>query len=196
MSFLKDLGEDTSKIEEYINNAKNALNTKELEKVKENINECTSLIDSLSKSLAERAYDSAKEAAEEASKVKIDLEKNGIIELLNKAAESLKNKNYQEVVKYTADVHTKVKELKEKVNKGQELIKRLSNRIEHLKEEGLPTKDIEKILNQATKNLEDNEFDIGMQSTGTKKTVTVKPGEDFSIECAIHPNMLLEVSFK
>jgi plastocyanin len=43
---------------------------------------------------------------------------------------------------------------------------------------------------------EDNEFDIGMQSTGTKKTVIVKSGEDFSIECAIHPNMLLEVSFK
>jgi len=43
---------------------------------------------------------------------------------------------------------------------------------------------------------EDNEFDIGMQSEGTKKTVTVKPGSDFSIECAIHPNMLLEVTVK
>jgi plastocyanin len=43
---------------------------------------------------------------------------------------------------------------------------------------------------------EDNEFDIGMQSTGTEKVVTIKPGGDFSIECAIHPNMLLEVTIK
>ena len=43
---------------------------------------------------------------------------------------------------------------------------------------------------------EDNEFDIGMQSAGTEKKITVKPGGDFSIECAIHPNMLLEVTVK
>ena len=43
---------------------------------------------------------------------------------------------------------------------------------------------------------EDNEFDIGMQSEGTEKVITVKPGGDFSIECAIHPNMLLEVTVK
>ncbi len=43
---------------------------------------------------------------------------------------------------------------------------------------------------------ENNEFDIGMQSTGTKKSIIVKPGGDFSVECAIHPNMLLEVIMK
>ncbi len=43
---------------------------------------------------------------------------------------------------------------------------------------------------------EDNEFDIGMQSTGTEKVITIKAGKDFSVECAIHPNMLLEVAFK
>ena len=43
---------------------------------------------------------------------------------------------------------------------------------------------------------EDNEFDIGMQSEGTEKVITVKSGGDFSIECAIHPNMLLEVTVK
>lgn len=41
---------------------------------------------------------------------------------------------------------------------------------------------------------EANEFDIGMQSTGTKKTITIKEPGTFSIECAIHPNMLLEVT--
>jgi len=43
---------------------------------------------------------------------------------------------------------------------------------------------------------EANEFDIGMQSPGEDKTITVKPGDDFSVECAIHPNMLLEVIVK
>ena len=43
---------------------------------------------------------------------------------------------------------------------------------------------------------EENEFDIGMQKPGTKKSITVKPGPSFSVECAIHPNMLLEVTVK
>ena len=43
---------------------------------------------------------------------------------------------------------------------------------------------------------EDNEFDIGMQSAGTEKIITINAGSDFSVECAIHPNMLLEVSVK
>ena len=43
---------------------------------------------------------------------------------------------------------------------------------------------------------EANEFDIGMQSPGTTASVTVKASGVFSIECAIHPNMLLEVTAK
>ncbi len=43
---------------------------------------------------------------------------------------------------------------------------------------------------------EANEFDIGMQKSGTEKSVTIKPGGDFDVECAIHPNMLLEVHVK
>jgi len=43
---------------------------------------------------------------------------------------------------------------------------------------------------------EDNEFDIGMQTEGEENTIIVKKGENFIVECAIHPNMLLEVSVK
>lgn len=39
-----------------------------------------------------------------------------------------------------------------------------------------------------------NEFDIGIQAPGTDKTVKVKAPGNFDVECAIHPNMLLEVS--
>jgi plastocyanin len=41
---------------------------------------------------------------------------------------------------------------------------------------------------------EANEFDIGIQPTGTKRTVTIKAPGKFDVECAIHPNMLLEVT--
>ena len=41
---------------------------------------------------------------------------------------------------------------------------------------------------------EGNEFDIGMQATGEKITVEIKATGKFDIECAIHPNMLLEVT--
>lgn len=43
---------------------------------------------------------------------------------------------------------------------------------------------------------ETNEFDIGIQPAGTERTVTVKAAGKFDVECAIHPNMLLEVTAK
>ena len=43
---------------------------------------------------------------------------------------------------------------------------------------------------------EANEFDIGMQSPGKDKTVKIKAAGKFNVECAIHPNMLLEVTVK
>jgi plastocyanin len=43
---------------------------------------------------------------------------------------------------------------------------------------------------------EDNEFDIGMQSPGHDVKVKIKAAGTFSVECAIHPNMLLEITAK
>ena len=43
---------------------------------------------------------------------------------------------------------------------------------------------------------EANEFDIGMQASGSDAVVKVKAAGKFNIECAIHPNMLLEVTAK
>ncbi len=43
---------------------------------------------------------------------------------------------------------------------------------------------------------EANEFDIGMQKPGVDVSVDVKAAGKFNIECAIHPNMLLEVTAK
>jgi plastocyanin len=43
---------------------------------------------------------------------------------------------------------------------------------------------------------EANEFDIGMQTAGGRTTIDIKAAESFDVECAIHPNMLLEVTAK
>jgi plastocyanin len=43
---------------------------------------------------------------------------------------------------------------------------------------------------------EANEFDIGMQEPGKDIQVPVKAAGSFNVECAIHPNMLLEVTAK
>ena len=43
---------------------------------------------------------------------------------------------------------------------------------------------------------EKNEFDIGMQAPGKNISVKVLGSGNFNIECAIHPNMLLEVIVK
>lgn len=41
-----------------------------------------------------------------------------------------------------------------------------------------------------------NEFDIGMQSPGKPVTTKIVAAGVFNVECAIHPNMLLEVTAK
>ena len=41
---------------------------------------------------------------------------------------------------------------------------------------------------------EENEFDIGMQSPGDDIAITIRAKAVFNVECAIHPNMLLEVT--
>lgn len=43
---------------------------------------------------------------------------------------------------------------------------------------------------------EANEFDIGMQAPGQDRSAKILAAGTFNIECAIHPNMLLEVSAK
>lgn len=43
---------------------------------------------------------------------------------------------------------------------------------------------------------EANEFDIGMQKPGQDISVDIKAEGKFNVECAIHPNMLLEVEVK
>ena len=43
---------------------------------------------------------------------------------------------------------------------------------------------------------EANEFDIGMQAPGKPITVKMLGAGSFDVECAIHPNMLLEVTVK
>lgn len=40
---------------------------------------------------------------------------------------------------------------------------------------------------------EANEFDIGMQKSGTTKSIKIKKAGSFDIECAIHPTMLIKV---
>ena len=43
---------------------------------------------------------------------------------------------------------------------------------------------------------EANEFDTGMQASGSDVVVKVKAAGKFNVECAIHPNMLLEITAK
>lgn len=40
---------------------------------------------------------------------------------------------------------------------------------------------------------EENEFDIGMQKPNEDIVIPIKASGKFNVECAIHPNMLLEV---
>lgn len=55
-------------------------------------------------------------------------------------------------------------------------------------------KNSDPFAHNAYTDAEANEFDVGMQATGKETHMTINGKESFSIECAIHPNMLLEVT--
>ena len=159
ISFLQELGENTDKVEKILENAREYLDKRDLEHAKESIEKCNSLIESLSQNLAERAYESAKDAAQKASELKIDLEKNGIMDMLNNAAQSLKDKKYAEVIKYTADINNKIKELTEKIEKLQKMRENLQKRVDELKNKKYPIDELQKLLIEIDNSIKNNDFE-------------------------------------
>lgn len=159
ISFLKDLGEDTEKVEELLNKAKEFLERKELENVEKNLKECNVIIESLSQNLAQKAYDSVKDLADKASKMKIDLEKNGIIDMLNRAAESLKDKRYQDVIKYTAEIDERIKDLMNKMNKAISMKNELEKRKNELLDLGYNVEKLEELIREIERKIENNGFE-------------------------------------
>ncbi len=158
IEFLKNLGENTDRIEELLHKAKNSLENRDIKNTAKNIEECTKLIDTISQNLAEKAYEKAKDIAEESSKLKIDLDKNGIMEMLNAAAESLKDEKYQDVIKYSAEIEAKVKEIKTVLNKVLSMRENLEKRKDELKEKGYNITSLEKLIKDIEKSIQNNDF--------------------------------------
>ncbi len=157
--FLEGLGESTVEVRGYLNRAEEALKKRDLDSLENYLNQSEEIIERLSSTVATRAYEAAKEAAESAAKVKIDLEKNGISQILKKIQGELENKNYQYVVKYSMEIISKIKDLKERRDLIYTLHGNLSKSVEKLKEKGVDTQELERILEDSMKKLEDNDFE-------------------------------------
>jgi len=160
IKFLEGLGENTVEIRGYLERAEEALKRRDISTLENYLTQSEEIIERLGKNIAEKAYESAKEAAESAKKVNIDLEKNGIAELLKTIEEDLENKNYQDVVRKSTDIISKIKELKERRELIYALQENLSKSIEKLRSKGIETAELEKILEDSRKKLDDNEFDL------------------------------------
>lgn len=157
--FLHSLGEDVSKIEEYINLAREALNSRELERVEEYAKEARALIETFSKSIAHRAYESAKDSINDAIVAGIDVKKNGIENMLGDAERCLKNGDYQGVLEHTAKVKNKVQELIAKMNKLNERKEAFEKRIEELRDLGLKVDELENMLKEIENEIKENNLD-------------------------------------
>ena len=157
--FLRSLGEDVSKIEEYINSARNALNSKELGKVEEHVKEARALIETFSKSIAQRAFESAKDSLDDALRAGIDMKKNGIEDMLTEAEKCLKNGDYQGVLEHTSKLKKLVQELIGKIKKLDERRGALESRLEELRDMGLKVDELEKLLKDIEREIKENNFD-------------------------------------
>jgi len=159
IKFLEGLGENTVEIRGYLERAEEALKKRDISTLENYLAQSEEIIEKLSQNIATKAYESAKESAESAKKVNINLEKNGITEILKKIEEDLQNKNYQEVVKNSMDIISKIKSLKERRDLIYALQENLSKSIEKLKSKSIETGELERILEDSRKMLEENDFD-------------------------------------
>ncbi len=157
--FLRSLGEDVSKIEEYINSARNALNSKDLGKVEEHVKEARALIETFSKSIAQRAYESAKDSMDDAIRAGIDVKKNGIEDMLTEAEKCLKNGDYQGVLEHTSKLKNVVQELIGKIKRLDERRGALESRMEELRDLGLEVDELEKLLKDIEREIKESNFD-------------------------------------
>jgi len=159
IKFLEGMGESTVEVKGYLERAEEALKNRDLATLENYLNQCEEIIERLSKNMASKALESAQEAAQSAARVKIDLDKNGISEILKRIEKELENKNYEAAVKDSVEVISKIKELRERRDLIYALQGNLSRSIEKLKNKGINTSELEKILEDSRKKLEENEFE-------------------------------------
>ena len=159
VEFLHSAGGNTTEVLSYIERAEVALKKKDIVKADDYLSRGAEALKSLQSLVAKDVFDSAKIIAAAAKRLGVDIGKQRIMELLKKAKESIEKEDYEGAIKYSMDAKNKAKDLRDKAEKAYSQLVNAAKIVAKLKDMGANVNEVAKLLVDAKKNFENNNFE-------------------------------------
>ena len=159
IDFLKRAGGNTTEVMSYIERAEIALKKKDIVRVEDYLTRGESTLKSVETMVAKDAFDSAKTIATSAKRIGVKISDQGIMTLLKRAKESIESGDYKSAISYSVEAKTKSKDLRDQAERAYSRLVNAAKRVAKIKEMGGKVDEIAKLLVNAKKSFEDNDFD-------------------------------------
>ncbi len=159
IGYLRDAGGNVTEVISYIERAEAFLKKKDIVMVEEYINKAEEALESLQSLIAKEIFDSAKTMAATAKRTGVNIAKEGIMDLLKVAKESIEREDYKKAIESSQQARNKSKELRDKAEKAYSQLVNAAKRVAKLKEMGANVSSIAKVLVDAKHSFESNDFD-------------------------------------
>ncbi len=159
VSFLRGAGANVTEVLSYVERAEVALKKKDIVRVEDYIGRAEEALKHSQSLTAKEVFDSAKTMAAAAKKMGVNVSSQGILSLLKKAKESIEREDYRKAIEYSLEAKNRSKELRDKAEHAYSLLVNAAKRVSRIKEMGGRVDSIAKLLVEAKKSMELNDFD-------------------------------------
>ncbi len=159
VSFLRGAGGNITEVLSYIERAEVALKKKDIVRVEDYIARAEEALKSAESLTAKEVFDSAKTMAAAAKKIGVNVSSQGILPLLKRAKESIERENYRKAIEYSLEAKNKSKDLRDKAERAYSVLVNAAKRVSRIKDMGGKVDELAKLLVEAKKSMEANDFD-------------------------------------
>jgi len=159
VEFLRGAGGNVTEILSYVERAEVALKKKDIVRVEDYISRSEETLKNVESLVAKETFDSAKAIAAAAKRIGVNISAQGILGLLKKAKESIEKGEYHRSIEYSLEAKKKSKELRDKAEHAYSLLVNAAKRVSRIKEMNGKVDELAKLLVEAKKSLEDNDFE-------------------------------------
>ncbi len=159
VEFLHAAGGNTTEVLSYIERAEISLKKKDVVKVEDYISRGKEALKNLESLVAKDVFDSAKIIAAAAKRLGVDIGKQGIMDLLKRAKDSIEKEDYEGAIKYSMEAKNRAKNLRDKAERAYSQLVNAAKIVAKLKDMGGNVSEIAKLLVDAKKKFENNEFE-------------------------------------
>jgi len=159
VEFLRSAGGNVTEVMSYIERAEVALKKKDIVKAEDYISRGEEAIKSLENLVSKDVFDSAKIIAAAAKRLGVNIGKHGIMDLLKKAKESIEKEDFKSAIKYSVEARELAKDLRDRAEKAYSQLVNAAKKVAKLKEMGADVSEVAKLLVNAKRKFEENNFE-------------------------------------